>query len=171
MSFQRNQSVQYPTRNQSNSGFIYRFYFFGNGGQGRMQSHKTSQQMHEQKLEDLNSQIKTKASKSLQKFSTQSQEDKLVRFIVTDMPSHTSNGILITDTSGLKEALCHQAGIGFTRVKCFDYIHDSKFMEFVCYQSDLQRIKKAFETLKQVEVKTRFCLACLFKYEQQRFKI
>ena len=85
----------------------------------------------------------------MQKFNTQSQPDKLVRFITTDMASHTSSGIRITDTSGLKVVLCHQAGISFTRIKAFDYIHDSKFMEFACYESDLVKIKTAFEFLNR----------------------
>ena len=118
----------------------------------------------QQNTSSSKSTIKPKASQGLQNFMSQKSEDSLVRLLVTNMPTKTASNIRITNTSGLKEALCVQAGLSFKRIKSLKYIHEGSIMEIVFYAKDMSKIKEAISDFKHLDNSNPF-MACKFHAE------
>ena len=55
---------------------------------------------------------------------------------------------LITNTTGLKEALCAQASLSFNRIMQFEDIHDHAFVEVIMYKKDVDKVGKAIKDFK-----------------------
>ena len=95
--------------------------------------------------------LKPKASRKLEAFMTQKSEDSLVRLMIMNMPTKTTSNVPITNTSGLKDALCLQAGLSYSRIKSLKYIHNGAAVEIVFYASDKEKIADAIKTFKRLE--------------------
>ena len=109
-----------------------------------------------QKSSSSNVAIKPKATAGLRKFVTQDEGDTLARYLITGMPRKTNGNVPITNTTGLKEALCAQASLSFNRIKQLEYIHDHAFVEIIMYKKDVEKVEKAIKDFKQMTTKNPF---------------